>query len=115
MGFMELAQSVVYTEQGSSISSARTWFQWGGTISAFFQYCVLQIFVTPEQNRKEITHTNHTSSVVSLHNFPNCAVQNLKRPIRSLGCISCGWSKPFLSSNHSRLGIFIDHNQSLLH
>ncbi|KAK0604236.1 hypothetical protein LWI29_013573 [Acer saccharum] len=36
MGFMELAQSVVYTEQGSRISSVRTWFQWGGTISALF-------------------------------------------------------------------------------
>ncbi|KAK3223893.1 hypothetical protein Dsin_010918, partial [Dipteronia sinensis] len=58
-------------------------------------------FVTPEQNRKEITHTNYTFSVVSLHNFPNCTVQNLKRPIRSLGCISRGWSKPVLSSNDS--------------
>ncbi|KAK4840480.1 hypothetical protein QYF36_009821 [Acer negundo] len=36
MGFMELAQSVVYTEQGSSISGARTSFQWAGTISALF-------------------------------------------------------------------------------
>ncbi|KAK3223903.1 hypothetical protein Dsin_010928 [Dipteronia sinensis] len=36
MGFMELAQSVVYTEQGSSVSSYRTSFQWGGTISALF-------------------------------------------------------------------------------
>ncbi|KAK2657305.1 hypothetical protein Ddye_010357 [Dipteronia dyeriana] len=36
MGFMELAQSVVYTEQASSVSSARTIFQWGGTISALF-------------------------------------------------------------------------------
>ncbi|TXG56674.1 hypothetical protein EZV62_009019 [Acer yangbiense] len=70
------------------------------------------IFGTPEQNRKEITHTNYTSSVVSLHNFNNCAVQNLKRPIRLLGCISCGWSKPFLSSKNSRLGTFIDHTRT---
>ncbi|KAH7566468.1 hypothetical protein JRO89_XS08G0168800 [Xanthoceras sorbifolium] len=37
VGFMELAQSVLYTELGSSsLSSARTSFQWGATISALF-------------------------------------------------------------------------------
>ncbi|TXG46472.1 hypothetical protein EZV62_028028 [Acer yangbiense] len=57
------------------------------------------IFGTPEQNRKEITHTNYTSSVVSLHNFNNCAVQILRTRVvfalnfftaNSAGNLVCG-------------------------
>ncbi|XP_022894947.1 uncharacterized protein LOC111409192 isoform X2 [Olea europaea var. sylvestris] len=76
----------------------RTAFQWGGTVAAM----------------EKVVKAHFTSCHISLHMFPNSALQDSPWAIRTLGSLSCSCSSPLLPSRFSCISVsLIRHHSGL--